>query len=217
MHLTELLTAERIKIPLEGRSKEDLLRELVGLVTGPETPGDREDVLRAVRERCPEAWLVFRPRPEVEAGRRPGRLPDRVALRDCDHVLHGASLQAAIEAVDEVHALTSEAGFEALLRGRKVVTYGAPFYAGWGLTEDRARFPRRTRRLTLDQLVAGALLVYPHYVDPVSRLPCDAETVVERLAEARRCGATLRSPRPYGWRLATRVFRGLLQAAAQPG
>lgn len=51
MHLTELLTAERIKIPLEGRSKEDLLRELVGIVTGPENPGDREDVLRAVRER----------------------------------------------------------------------------------------------------------------------------------------------------------------------
>ncbi len=48
--LTELLTPERIKIPLEARSKEDLLRELVNVVSGQE-PEDHDELLRAVRER----------------------------------------------------------------------------------------------------------------------------------------------------------------------
>jgi mannitol/fructose-specific phosphotransferase system IIA component (Ntr-type) len=49
--LTELLSLDRIKIPLEARNKDDLLRELVGVVAGQAGAPDREDVLRAVRER----------------------------------------------------------------------------------------------------------------------------------------------------------------------
>lgn len=51
------------------------------------------------------------------------------------------------------------------MRGVKVCTYGGPFYAGWGLTEDKQSFPRRKARLNLDELVAGALLLYPSYYD----------------------------------------------------
>ena len=50
MLLTELLSIERVKIPLESRNKDDLLRELVDVAAGPGAP-DREDLLRAVRER----------------------------------------------------------------------------------------------------------------------------------------------------------------------
>jgi capsular polysaccharide export protein len=60
--------------------------------------------------------------------------------------------------------MTSLAGFEGLLRGRRVVTYGMPFYAGWGLTADQYRSERRSRRLNLDELVAGCLLKYPRYL-----------------------------------------------------
>jgi capsular polysaccharide export protein len=84
--------------------------------------------------------------------------------------------------VDEVHVNTSLAGFEALMRGKKVTTFGVPFYAGWGLTEDVGPVPsRRSRVLQLDELVAAALLVYPRYMDPLSGLPCPAEVVVSRL------------------------------------
>jgi glutamyl-tRNA reductase len=60
--------------------------------------------------------------------------------------------------VDEVHVLTSLAGFEALLRGKPVATYGQPFYAGWGLTQDCYPLQRRTRRLSLDELRACAYI-----------------------------------------------------------
>ncbi|MGH7448423.1 MAG: PTS sugar transporter subunit IIA [Longimicrobiales bacterium] len=49
--MTELLSIERIKIPLESQNKDDLLRELVGVMAGSAAAHDREDVLRAVRER----------------------------------------------------------------------------------------------------------------------------------------------------------------------
>jgi fructose PTS system EIIBC or EIIC component len=49
--LSELLSVERVKIPLESVSKDDLLRELVGVCADSEGIQDREDVLRAVRER----------------------------------------------------------------------------------------------------------------------------------------------------------------------
>ena len=49
--MTDLLTPERIKIPLRARSKDELLRELVEVITSQDRVDDPEDVLRAVRER----------------------------------------------------------------------------------------------------------------------------------------------------------------------
>jgi len=63
-----------------------------------------------------------------------------------------------------------------------VWTFGLPFYAGWGLTTDTLACPRRTRRLSLDELVAGALILYPLYVHPENGLPCQVEDVVAALA-----------------------------------
>jgi mannitol/fructose-specific phosphotransferase system IIA component (Ntr-type) len=47
--LSDLLSAERIKIPLTGRTKDELLAELVDTVAG--NGADRDEMLRAVRER----------------------------------------------------------------------------------------------------------------------------------------------------------------------
>eukprot|EP01037_Dinobryon_pediforme_P023300 gene23300-24702_t len=74
-----------------------------------------------------------------------------------------------LDLVDAVHILTSLTGFEALLRGRAVTCHGVPFYAGWGLTRDLAPTPeRRRRRLSVAELVAAVLIVYPRYLDPVT-------------------------------------------------
>jgi capsular polysaccharide export protein len=96
--------------------------------------------------------------------------------------VRGVPMAALIAAVDEVHTMTSLAGYEALLRGRRVVVYARPFYAGWGLTEDLVPLPRRDRRLTLEELSAGVLLLYPRYVDPVTELPCPPEVLLDRFA-----------------------------------
>jgi len=103
--------------------------------------------------------------------------------------VRGGGMAPLLGTVDAVHTLTSLTGFEALLRGIEVTCHGMPFYAGWGLTRDLAPVPqRRTRRLELDQLVAGVLILYPRYLDPVTGLPCPPEVLVDRMAGAHATG-----------------------------
>lgn len=140
-------------------------------------------LLALARAHNPDAILLFKPHPDVEAGLRPGALPEAEALRFADKVLHKSNPVALIEAVDEVWTMTSLLGFEALLRGKTVTVTGAPFYAGWGLTRDLGPVPdRRKARPSLAQLVHAALIAYPRYLDPVTRRPCPPEVVLERLA-----------------------------------
>lgn len=140
-------------------------------------------LLALARELNPGAIVLFKPHPDVEAGLRPGAVPDTQALRFADRVLHKSNPVALIEAVDEVWTMTSLLGFEALLRGKTVTVTGAPFYAGWGLTRDLGPVPdRRKARPSLAQLVHAALIAYPRYLDPVTRRPCPPEVVLDRLA-----------------------------------
>ena len=130
-----------------------------------------------------DAWIVYKPHPDVEAGHRKGHVPEPDALRYADEVQRDAPIIPLIDSVDALHVITSLAGFEALLRGTPVTTHGVPFYAGWGLTRDLAPIPpRRSSQRSLDELVAATLLLYPRYLDPVTRLPCPAEVVVRRMA-----------------------------------
>ena len=149
-------------------------------------------LLKAARALEPGAHIVFRPHPDVEAGHRAGRVADADALAYADAVERGGSVAAAIAAADALHVITSLAGFEALMRGKAVTTHGVPFYAGWGLTRDLGPVPdRRGRARSIDELVAAVLILYPRYLDPLSRLPCPVEVLVERLAAG---DADIRTP-----------------------
>ena len=144
-----------------------------------------EELLRAVRKHNPDAFVIYRPHPDVDAGHRAGHLQDAQIMRYADMVSRGGSITTLMMQVDEIHTLTSLAGFEGLLRGRSVVTYGVPFYAGWGLTTDLGDVPcvRRNRSLSIKALVAGTLLLYPLYIDPLTRLPCEVETLLGRFGD----------------------------------
>ena len=119
---------------------------------------------QAVRAANPDAWIVYKPHPDIAARLRRKGVDDTEIARHCDEVLHDASMADVLTSVDEVHTLTSLTGFEALLRGKQVTCYGSPFYAGWGLTRDIHPLPRRKRSLRLNELVAAALILYPTYV-----------------------------------------------------
>jgi capsular polysaccharide export protein len=141
------------------------------------------ELLRRVREQAPDAYVLYKPHPDVLAGHRCGTISDRDGLEFADEIVGELPIASLIAMVDEVHVNTSLAGFEALLRGKQVTTYGVPFYAGWGLTRDLGPVPeRRTAKRTIDELVAATLLIYPRYLDPASGLPCPAEVVVARLS-----------------------------------
>ncbi|WP_184251407.1 capsular polysaccharide biosynthesis protein [Paraburkholderia atlantica] len=142
--------------------------------------GTADALLREVRRLRPDAFVVYKPHPDVLSGNRNGLID---AQQLADVVDTEADLLSLVDAADEVHTLSSLAGFDALLRGKAVFTYGLPFYAGWGLTHDAlAPLPWRHRTLTLDMLCAGVLLRYPLYYDWKTRLFTTPEAVVEQLA-----------------------------------
>lgn len=154
---------------------------------------DNLSLLQNARALEPDAWIVFKPHPDVEAGHRKGHVPDDKVLALADAIDRASSMPALLAGADAVHVITSLAGFEALLRGCEVVTHGVPFYSGWGLTRDLGSVPeRRTRRRSLDELVAATLILYPRYLDPVTRLPCSPELLLERID---RGEARIRTPR----------------------
>ena len=156
------------------------------------------DLVAAVREKNPEAFLIYKPHPDVTSGNRQGHVPEAVTKKLCDMVVVDVGVGACLAVVDEVHTLTSLVGFEALLRGLHVSVYGHPFYAGWGLTDDRHPHPRRTRKRTLDELVAATLIRYPRYVHPKTGLFTTPEAIVRDLVE-QRAKAAPPGPFEHAW------------------
>jgi capsular polysaccharide export protein len=144
-------------------------------------------LLKAAREAHPSAFIVYKPHPDVLYAKRKGNIA--TARQWADHIETKCSVVSCLEHCDVVHTMTSLAGFEALLRGKRVVTYGEPFYAGWGLTEDHVTqgkaLHRRRRALTLDELVAGTLLHYPRYWDPVLKGYTTCESVLRHIISQR--------------------------------
>ena len=196
----QLLRAERLIAALTGAglSKYNLAGKTYDLPPGHRilVPGQVEDdasirtgagevntnlaLLQAARAANPEAVIVYKPHPDVEAGLRQGAT-EVGALADI--IAPHADPAALLTQVDEVWTMTSLIGFEALLRGVQVTTLGAPFYAGWGLTHDLGDIPQRRRaRPTLAGLVHATLIDYPRYRDPLTGLPCPVEVIVERLS-----------------------------------
>ena len=181
-------------------------------------PGIRTnaDLLRAARAARPDAYVIMKPHPDVVSGNRRGAVDAREAARLADRVVEEASLPDCLAVATEVHTLTSLVGFEALLRELPVVVYGQPFYAGWGLTDDHHPHPRRTRALTLDELVAGTLIRYARYVSPRTGAFTTPESAVRRLDEERAergSAQGIRASWPArGLRKAVNLVRGLLDA-----
>jgi capsular polysaccharide export protein len=174
------------------------------------------ELLREVRRQNPNAHVIFKPHPDLLAGNRDeGALALETARGLCDQLILHEPLPAVLRLADEVHTMTSLVGFEALLRGIEVHTYGRPFYSGWGLTHDRHRVVRRTRQLSLDQLVAGVLIRYPLYLDRASFAASTPEAVIaELVAELKQRSSAVHMSR---WRRQLRkarhALRGIVRGA----
>ena len=166
-----------------------------------------EHLLQAVRERCPQAFIIYKPHPDVLALNRAGIKHETVCRQYADLMVTHCSIADLYANVDEVCVLSSQSGFEALLRGKKVTVFGRPFYAGWGLTCDLQNFPQRQARLSLEALAAGVLILYPRYFDWFTGQFCRPEDVCWRLEHL------VRRPHDSLWVNAVRGAYGLKRRA----
>jgi capsular polysaccharide export protein len=123
-----------------------------------------EDLIRLAKYENPEAEVIYRPHPEVYKGYQQSSFKRKNIDYLATIMPPDEPLIEFLNSIDHVYTITSLSGFEALLRGIKVTCVGVPFYAGWGLTDDRVKVERRTARLSLVELFAGAYLLYPRYL-----------------------------------------------------
>lgn len=148
---------------------------------GGETIISNGGLLREVKKRNPGRCIVYKPHPDVVSGNRSDGIENYEELSSyCDRVETQLPIEIALRVCEEIHTITSLAGLEALLCGKKVVTYGKPFYAGWGLTEDLCVCQRRTRVRSLQELVYISYIEYPTYLD----IGCGEFTSVEKTISA---------------------------------
>jgi len=142
-------------------------------------------MLEAARQENPEAEILVKLHPEVVAGRKKGHF---TGLRDPQLRLieHDVNPWSLIELVDKIYVVTSQLGLEGLMAKKQVVCFGVPFYAGWGLTDDRRPIARRQARPTIEQLFAAVYFDYSRYISPESKLEISFEEAVAWIDQQRR-------------------------------
>ncbi len=145
------------------------------------------ELIREVRRLNPTAFIIYKPHPDVVSGNRRGGVASQITAACCDAVLEDVSITDCLAWADEVHTLTSLVGLEALMRGCKVVCYGLPFYAGWGLTTDKHALSRRTRRVGLYELIAATYILYPRYIDWERKVESTPEYIIQQLSYRIQC------------------------------
>ena len=144
------------------------------------------ELIKQARSNSPKAHIIYKPHPDVLSGNRIGQVDESEALKYCDEIVTGVSMPVLLDIADEIHTMTSTSGLEAILRGKRVICYGRPFWAGWGLSDDKKSLPRRCRNLNIDELIAGAYIIYPRYIHPVSLEPCGASDLVVALQKQKQ-------------------------------
>lgn len=149
------------------------------------------ELLEIVSERNNGGVIIYKPHPDVLSGNRKSnqspeesigllkkKFPNNIYLIEKE-----SNITDCFDVADEVHVITSTSGLEAILRDKKVYTYGLPFYGGYGLTEDFEKYPRPRRTLTKEELMLGCYVLYPRYLTPGNLNYTNALSAIRYLSE----------------------------------
>jgi capsular polysaccharide export protein len=141
-------------------------------------------MLQAAIDENPGADIIIKTHPDTLAGA--GCYYKEILPHDNIYIVKDAiNPISMIKDVDKVYVCTSQFGFEALMCGKEVVVFGIPFYAGWGLTNDKQFLQRRTNKRTLEEIFYIAYIMYSFYVNPDKKCRCEIEEAIEYLLKLR--------------------------------
>ncbi len=145
-------------------------------------------LVEQVRRDFPNAYIIYKPHPDTEFGLRIKGKKESSIDENADFVANKISVENLFNKVDRVAVFTSLGGFEALIRGIPVSTYGFPFYAGWGLTDDKLHdhiwAKRRTRKMTIEELTFITLVKYPFYSSLKFNCISEVENIIEEIIQS---------------------------------
>ncbi|AIJ47449.1 hypothetical protein O987_16675 [Comamonas testosteroni TK102] len=146
-----------------------------------------EQLIKLAKFENPDAEIIYRPHPDVYNGFQKSILKKRRVAKYCTIVSPTSNQIEFLNSVDHVYTITSLSGLEALLLGKKVTVVGQPFYAGWGLTDDRVEVPRRNRSLKLEELFYAIYLKYPRYLANINEAKEGFIATCYKIAAEREC------------------------------
>lgn len=94
---------------------------------------DFNKMLETAISENPEAQIWVKTHPDVLSGKKKGYLTDLPQYADRVRIItEDVNPASLIKWCEKVYCVTSQMGFEALLLGKKVVTFGVSWFAGWG-------------------------------------------------------------------------------------
>ena len=131
-----------------------------------------EKMIAAAQEENPDAVIHVKLHPETIHGFRQGLFSSYKEDESIQFIRHDCNPFSVLESMDKVYVATSQLGFEVLLAGKAVVCFGMPFYADWGLTDDRAHCSRRIKTRSVVEVFVAAYMLYSRYVNPLSGQRC---------------------------------------------
>lgn len=146
--------------------------------------GDRfstDEMIDAAITENPGAEVWLKVHPDVLAGKKSSDIDIESARQKCRVITDNFNPVSLLEHCDTVYTKTSQMGFEALIMGKKCVCFGMPFYAGWGITDDRVTCERRKRRLSVEEVFTAAYILYTRYANPYQKRPSDIFDTIEEI------------------------------------
>ncbi len=130
-------------------------------------------MIEAAIDENPDATIYMKVHPDVVSGKKKSDIDLIEARKKCIIIDGDVNPISLLSSFDKVYTKTSQMGFEALLVGCETVCFGMPFYAGWGITDDRVKCERRARKLSVEEVFAAAYILYSDYYNPYTKKPSD--------------------------------------------
>lgn len=144
-----------------------------------------EEMLESAIRENPDADIIVKTHPEAFRGGRKGYFTRTRREGNVYPFTEPICPLSLLEYVDKVYCVTTQMGFEALMCGKQVSCFGAPFYSGWGLTDDRVECARRTKKRSLEEIFHFAYIEYSKYMNPNTGQLCEIEEAIDYLVEKR--------------------------------
>ena len=171
---------------LSGTNKVLVVDQTVGdasIQYGMATEKTFNYMLQAAIAENPGSEIVVKTHPDVVKGKKKGHFLNVADFLECTVISEDINPWSILDTVDRVYVVSSQLGFEALMAGKKVSCFGMPFYAGWGLTEDRQTCDRRNVKRSLEQVFFAAYIQYPRYINPFNGMHCELEDTIKLIAK----------------------------------
>ncbi|XAK03145.1 hypothetical protein AAID96_03380 [Campylobacter coli] len=159
--MQKIINEQRKKILVIGQVDDDM-----SIKKGAYNIKTSHELLKLAHQENQNCLIIYRIHPDIWNKKRKNNDDFLVDLADSENIVimsPSISLNNIWDKIDTVYTITSLTGFEALLRNKKVICTGRPFYSGYGLTQDRYNADFK-KQVDLEILFYAAYIKYPRYL-----------------------------------------------------